>query len=545
MYTSCEFSNRTSRRGAISDFDFLDDLDMKEKRSGSHLADDWIYDAPLPKRIITYGRKSTRSKPSTGFQIKGVCPVTADRLTRSPADHSRVGGVQQEDGDLALLEGEGTQRKKSARSKALVDSIVNDIFQTTTDRFTRSFTRRCKARRCQEGDEENVGSLFPTQRKIPPPPEFSFNMEGDEDVGSTPEDSYLARDRVKASPIIGLDAAVVMSPTSDGKRLPVDSSPLEASLADVSTIHSPSDGLDRLSDDSEMKSVASTAEGVVLSPERSLSKASTTANDSGASHLVWTPSTRLRLQSKLGAVSPGTYQATSAIAHRAVSVHSNITLPPRNFLDALDDFGSTWEEVRTMLVEESAHLIICRDQAREMTAQLLTAEPSETCIAQWRVKDLSTPDTSPVRAYWSPPKQGIATHFVNFIRERFSIGEGRNIAFAIGRYPKTNELLADKLIYTIATTDGPPGGTHSELLAWDALPHDVKETKRGLIYTERQPCMSGSNCNAKLKEAIGDGCHIVYSIPMAHTPGTSSAKSKTRGLFMPPTELDSLMFAKK
>jgi hypothetical protein len=93
------------------------------------------------------------------------------------------------------------------------------------------------------------------------------------------------------------------------------------------------------------------------------------------------------------------------------------------------------------------------------------------------------------------------------------ITAGRNAAIVIFRHPGTGELG-----YTIAATDGPPGAPHAELRALDALPEAVKRSKENIlqVYTERKPCQEGSDCNRKLKLAIGENTEIIYGAH--HTP---------------------------
>lgn len=231
-----------------------------------------------------------------------------------------------------------------------------------------------------------------------------------------------------------------------------------------------------------------------------------------------TPGSKQHLSQELGGlVSDSGYLRRVDEARQRLDETGLICPPCGNFIKYLEKLGTTRSEVESMFAEKLPFReVLTRPQAVEQSESLSqqhsVQSPGHRNLSAMRKKHLTNVNESPVLAALSPGVGPLST-FAKFLRERHAITAGRNIAIAIARDPDTREM-----IYTVASTDGPPGGTHSELLAWDALPDSVKDAKSALIYTERQPCRKGSNCNAKLKraigrEAFGESVFVVYSKP--------------------------------
>lgn len=242
----------------------------------------------------------------------------------------------------------------------------------------------------------------------------------------------------------------------------------------------------------------------------------------------WSPDSKESIRHRLRGMSKDAYTASFESASAAVEDYG-VTPPSESALKALELNEISWDDLIEHLIHQKPHQFIYRRvEAKALVLSLpieadfsdsiSSSSPMSTAssegsvtevprvLSRLRKSHLKNPSTSPCKAYWSPPKIGIFTKFCDFIRERFEITAGRNVAMAITKDAEGT------IIYTVASTDGPPGGTHAELLAWDLLPKEVKDVKKGVIFTERQPCCSGSNCNAKMKESLPEVA-IVYTQP--------------------------------
>jgi hypothetical protein len=233
----------------------------------------------------------------------------------------------------------------------------------------------------------------------------------------------------------------------------------------------------------------------------------------------WSPGSQGKIAATLLPLCEFTFKASFETASAAVEDYG--VMPPQSStLDALKLQEIKWDELISHLIHyQPVKLVYRRHEAKEVIVELskegeeIGALTEAKPLSLLRKPDLSNPDTSPCKAFWSPPKRGVFTRFCAFFRERFKITPGRNVSIAVVRNPETGSLA-----YSVASTDGPPGGTHAELLAWDILPDAFKALKRGIIFTERQPCCSGSNCNAKIKERLPEVA-VIYTQP--YYPGVS------------------------
>ena len=107
------------------------------------------------------------------------------------------------------------------------------------------------------------------------------------------------------------------------------------------------------------------------------------------------------------------------------------------------------------------------------------------------------------------PTRIIHTRVDNYGRESFSkmaikykienkISTKRNVSIIAYR-----DTMSDiELKYCIRHSL--PGVGHAELLALDALPPHIQDNKNliAVIYSEREPCSSGTNCSSKLKAVV-------------------------------------------
>lgn len=219
----------------------------------------------------------------------------------------------------------------------------------------------------------------------------------------------------------------------------------------------------------------------------------------------WTPTTKKQLESEPGIINtPRTYSSQVSKARQLInSQESQLSLPCKDFKSAIEEFGSTWKEVQDLVLNyQPLNVILKREQAKQNScaAANFKQSPDHTAVTHLRARHLENKNPSPIKGAWSPGF-GIVSGFTKFLRKKHKITAGRNISIVIARD------LDKRLIYTVAATDGPPGGIHAELSAWDALPASIKELGRGVIFTERAPCHL---CTAKLKENLPN-CQVVFS----------------------------------
>lgn len=239
--------------------------------------------------------------------------------------------------------------------------------------------------------------------------------------------------------------------------------------------------------------------------------------EGSAAAIAWSPQSRAVLTLTFQGATPTSYQKKFQAAS-SQAIAAGVKPPTKSALTALQECGISWEELVNHLCEEAPYdELLKREDSRSFLQSLkdVRSENEMSCtqasspeeLSLLRRVHLSNPHVSPIKAFWSPPRAGIFSRFCDFIRERFNISYGRNVSMAIAKDP-----LTGKIVYTVASTDGPPGGTHSELLAWDLLPENIRQLKKGVIFTERQPCCRGSYCNAKLRENLPE-VSVVFTQP--------------------------------
>lgn len=95
-------------------------------------------------------------------------------------------------------------------------------------------------------------------------------------------------------------------------------------------------------------------------------------------------------------------------------------------------------------------------------------------------------------------------------KKKINATAGRNVSIVLYRSPNTKTPR-----HTIAITEGPPGGPHAELRAFDMLPEAVRQDAANLVfavYTEREPCTAhDSGCARKLKSVLAKTTEIYFS----------------------------------
>lgn len=95
-------------------------------------------------------------------------------------------------------------------------------------------------------------------------------------------------------------------------------------------------------------------------------------------------------------------------------------------------------------------------------------------------------------------------------KKKINATAGRNVSIILFNSPNSK-----KPKHTIAITDGPPGGPHAELKAFDSLPLAVRQDASNLVfavYTEREPCNAhDAGCARKLKSVLARTTQIFYT----------------------------------
>jgi hypothetical protein len=107
---------------------------------------------------------------------------------------------------------------------------------------------------------------------------------------------------------------------------------------------------------------------------------------------------------------------------------------------------------------------------------------------------------------------------VNYKRKHH-ISSSRNVALLVYKNGSNNQIN-----YAFGTSGdlGPetfskiPCGAHAELVVYDYIPEAVRKEREGnkiiALYTERQPCTHGKNCNLRLKNLLKKPV-VLYSFP--------------------------------
>jgi len=107
---------------------------------------------------------------------------------------------------------------------------------------------------------------------------------------------------------------------------------------------------------------------------------------------------------------------------------------------------------------------------------------------------------------------------VNYKRKHH-ISSSKNVALLVYKNGSNNQMN-----YAFGTSGdlGPetfskiPCGAHAELVVYDYIPEAVRKEREGnkiiALYTERQPCSHGKNCNLRLKNLLKNTV-VFYSFP--------------------------------
>lgn len=95
-------------------------------------------------------------------------------------------------------------------------------------------------------------------------------------------------------------------------------------------------------------------------------------------------------------------------------------------------------------------------------------------------------------------------------KKQINATAGRNVSIVLYQSPNSKTPK-----HTIAITEGPPGGPHAELKAFDMLPLAVRQDASNLVfavYTEREPCHAhDAGCARKLKSVLARTTEVFYT----------------------------------